>query len=188
MDQHPSQQFNTPYVNLYGLPMPERMDYNKFLAFPVHYPPHQTFTAQLPFDTRKKKQNNSLPRKENTPLIQKFATKNFNKEDDSSWCDVSEISTNTSAATAYASGDSCRNDLHEKKSLLLDEFTVSKMVDLIKKLQKENQQIYSRILKEGTSEKSVAQQAGDRKISETGTESLCGEVECLRKRLMVRID
>lgn len=169
--------------------MPERLDYNKYLAFPLCCPPPQTFTAQLPFDIKKKKLISTLPAKGNTPLIQKFATKNFNKEDDSSWCDVSDISTITSVATAYASGDSYRNDLHERKSLLLDEFTVSKMVELIKKLQKENQEIYSRILKEGRSEKSVAQQAGDnRKISDTSTDSLCGEVACLRKRLMVRID
>lgn len=138
--------------------VPEKLEYStEFLAFPVL--PHQTFMAQLPFDTRKKKQNNTLPSKDDTPLVQRFVTKNFNKEE-SSWCDVSEMS--TTSGTAYASGDSFRNEMHDRKSMLLDELTVSKMVELIKRLQKENQDIYKRVLEEGTNVyEKVLEQEGD---------------------------
>lgn len=127
-------------MNLYGLEMPEKLTDNtaqRLVAFPLFYtqPPPQTVC-----ETRKRKQNHTLPSKENVPLVQKFARKNFQKEDESSWCDVSEMST-----TTFASGDA----LLDRKSMLLDELTVSKMVDLIKKLQKENQDIYKRVLRDG---------------------------------------
>lgn len=93
-------------------------------------------------------------------MVQKFVKKNFRRDDESSWCDVSELS--TTSATPYASGDSYKPEVHEGKSLLLDEMTVSKMVGLIKKLQKENQDIYRRILKEGDEVfQKVKEQEGD---------------------------
>lgn len=171
-----------PCVNLYGVEVPQKVEHRtqKLLACPLFYPSHQTLTAELPFDTRKKKQNSTLPT--NTPVIQKFATKNFNVEDDSSWCDVSEISSNTSLA--YASGDSFKNEIP-------DDCTFSKMLELIKKRdKKKNKEIYKNILKdENEVYETAAEQDddGNETISKIGIKSLYGEVDSLKKRLTVRL-